>query len=295
MSEAIVEAPRAPFWTRFIEQDRVDLVVRMTMLLLLVHPSRLWFVRLPVTAMCIVGILHRPLGRDWRLWLGVAALQLFECAFNWAFINNHDFLIAYWSLALGCALLSGDARRGLALNGRILIGLVFLFATLWKLSSPTYMDASMFRFLLLEDYRFFELAHVFGGYPREGLLANTAALGTKLDLAATIRLQDGPGIAGFAVFMTWWTILIEGALAVFYLLPERLAAARFRHWVLVVFLVTTYPPINVVGFAWLLLIMSVAQTSDRQGKLRALYLVLFVATYFFTLGHVKQWVFGLFA
>ena len=48
----------------------------------------------------------------------------------------------YWSLACCLSLFCRDPDRLLAWNGRVLIGLTFLFATGWKIMGGEFLDGS---------------------------------------------------------------------------------------------------------------------------------------------------------
>lgn len=74
---------------------------------------------------------------------------------------------------------------------------------------------------------------------------------------------------------TWWTALVETAVAVFFLLPRRLAAARWRDPLLLFFCWMTYPFATIAGFGWLLTILGIAQLEPERRRVRLLYLATF--------------------
>ena len=75
--------------------------------------------------------------------------------------------------------------------------------------------------------------------------------------------------------MTWWTVLLEGAVAVAFLWLLERGVSRWRDALLLLFCVTTYAIAPVEGFGWLLISMGVAQGESKQRKMRWAYLTAF--------------------
>ena len=79
--------------------------------------------------------------------------------------------------------------------------------------------------------------------------------------------------------MTWWTILIEGALALFCLWPGNGLVAIIRSLVTLVFAASTYLLAPVMGFGWMVIIMGFAQAPEKYQKLRASFIVVLLVIY----------------
>lgn len=281
--------------------DPVDLTLRLTLLILIVSPGpgEHWIVAITTGLLAMAGVLQPALLRSRRYWFLIAAVMLsVNAVYNWEFSDNHKFLISFWCLAVACSLSSANPREALAVNGRLLVGLCFLFATLWKLTSSTYLDSSMFHLLLLTDSRFFVLGETFAGMTPDMLQYNQLELsglqstlvGTNLitkGVWTTGVLQAGSGVPGFALFLTWWTLLIEGLLAVVFLMPARLLP-RWRHVILLIFAVTTYPPSNVIQFGWVLLVMGLAACQPEDRRLRLGYTAAFLFIFIFSTGGIRD-------
>ena len=72
--------------------------------------------------------------------------------------ENHSYLYLYWSLVcLGCCL-RNDKEAFLRDNARVLIALVFTFATLWKVFGTDYLDGSFLQYLLSVETRFHNIS-----------------------------------------------------------------------------------------------------------------------------------------
>lgn len=66
----------------------------------------------------------------------------------WFSIDNHHYLLTYWYLALGIALLGHRSDDVVAFTGRWLLGLAFAFAVFWKVASPDFASGAYFEFML---------------------------------------------------------------------------------------------------------------------------------------------------
>ena len=129
---------------------------------------------------------------------------------------------------------------------------------------------------------------------RDALLTEDKILGEKLQalknavaeyfLARTI---EPPAFRVLVNLITWWTLVIEGLLAVVWLLPARSLAGRQRHWLMVLFCVSTYAVATVAGFGWLIVAMAVTTLRVEQTRLAFLYLLSFALILVFK--HVPIW------
>lgn len=140
------------------------------------------------------------------------------------------------------------------------------------------------RYTLLTDSRFSEIATLVGGISSEDLEANREAL-TTLDqpdgplLPVELRSSERLDLAASA--LTWWTLAIEGAVAVTFLVPWR-RLARYRDVALIAFVLTTYAVAPVVGFGWVLVCLGLAQRERSRRFLPLAYVGAFLAVQIFT-------------
>jgi len=198
---------------------------------------------------------------------------------DWQLADNHAYLLCYWCLAVSLALVSRDTRAYLALNGRLLIGFAFAFATLWKLVlSPDYLDGRFFRVMMLTDSRFTEFVQLAGGLTPDVLVSLREFLTQHVDgqLFTTLDVPREPTrFLWLAYGMTWWTVMLEGAIAVAFLWFVNRGISKVRDALLLIFCVATYAIATVEGFGWLLIAMGVAQCEATRHTTRLFYLVVF--------------------
>jgi hypothetical protein len=112
----------------------------------------------------------------------------------------------------------------------------------------------------MESLRLFVEQHIDGELPAQGL--DIPSLPSKLHLVSEI--------------LTYWTVLIECAVAILFLIPSRAAVSRLRDAFLILFCVTTYSVATVEGFGWLLIAMGVSQSGERSKSIRYLYVAAFL-------------------
>lgn len=264
-------------------ERRIELVAGMTLLLLLLYSEPVWYLEVGVYGLSISALLHRPLLRRPWFWLLLAFFLALGHARIWFQVDNHKYLITYWCLAFGLSMRAAEPLRALRTNARLLIGLAFLFAVIAKLLSPDYMNGDFFDSLLVMDERFSHVTSFLGGIPAQDLQLGRL-LRTDLlvfgDLKAPIEVADSPRLQLMVQVMTWWTLFIEVAVAVSFLWPRDRGPSRWRDLALVVFILTTYPVAPVIGFAWVLATMGVAQSTAVRAEFGP---VLYVGAYIFTM------------
>jgi len=270
-------------WLTPAVDDGLDLVLRLAAVVLLLRPMGPWFTRPALLGIGAASIVSPAVLRSPLTWVAAAAFIGLRLVADWPLADNHIYLLGYWCLGASLALRAPDPRADLARSSRLLLGLAFAFAVLWKgLLSPDYVDGRFFRVTLLADDRFADAAQLIGGLSEDQLLENRAAL-TPLPEGAELldppRVTEPPGLRAMASAFTWGGLILEAMLAVVMLWPLGHRITWARHALLLAFCWVTYAFAPVAGFGWLLLIMGLAQTERAQRGLRMTY----VATFFLVL------------
>ena len=254
----------------------LDWVLRLTLLDVFLRPIGDWSIRPLVLILACAAVLVPARLRSVALWGALAGLAAWRVFLDWPLPDNHAYLLCYWCLAIAIALGSSVPERTLATTGRLLVGLVFGFATLWKLAlSPDFLDGTFFRVTMLEDPRFEGFTTLVAGVGSESLEGARAALLQHVD--GTIALQPVPELTPrfhmIARLATYWTGAIEACVALVFLLP---LFGRLRDALLMIFCATTFAVADVPGFGWLLVVMGLAQSEPERPGVRAAYLAVFV-------------------
>ncbi|ASC72745.1 hypothetical protein XM38_037040 [Halomicronema hongdechloris C2206] len=237
-------------------QPRHHLILQLTVLLVALHEiNQFHWSRLPERLLA-VAMLGRPawLQSRWA-WISLSALLVVNNTVYWFRLVNHEYLITYWVLACTLAIFAPKPRQVLAWNGRWLIGLCFAFAIAWKLIAGEYLDGSSFLHLtFLLDHRLAMGAVLLGGVPVETLTANRELFSLMQTTGYTdpIALTSNPLMSSVSLVLSYWTLSIEGLVALAFLSPWPARLWRQRDWWLILFIVTTYAVIPVFAFAAIL-------------------------------------------
>jgi hypothetical protein len=255
--------------------EPMDLALRLTALDLLLRPVGGPRLRPAFVGLAALVLLVPPWLRARAAWAALAALAAVRLVADWPLADNHAYLLAYWCLAVTLALGGPAPGEALARSARLLVGLAFAFAVLWKaVLSPDFLDGTFLRVTLLADPRLDALAPATTGLSPEALQPWRDWIAGHGSVSAAPgplppRLQLVVAVA------TAWTLALEGAVAASFLAPAKMHLGRVRDVLLLVFCVTTYAVLPVKGFGWLLLAMGAAQSPPERRGVRASYLAAF--------------------
>lgn len=263
---------------RLLAVDKFSLVLGLSLLLLIITSDKSnYMLALGLIACGAAAFGARVVRSPW-FWLAIAILQAVRNLGVWEQLDDHIYVANYWSLALVLALLSPNPREIVAHNARWMIGLIFFFATFWKASTADYTSGAFFEYTLLLDDRFLPMAELCG--MQSALLAenyaNMDAVRNPLNSTTGFTLQSSSYIQSMAQFLTWWTVLIEGAIAACFLFAHVKTLNAVRNLLLIAFALTTYFPVPVTGFCSTLMVLGIAQTTDEERRSRIGYFVVLV-------------------
>jgi len=262
----------------------LDTALRLTAIALLLRPMGPWFVSPVILSAGVLVLIFPRALRNRTIWRALALLVAIRIADDWPLADNHIYLLCYWLLAVALALQTTDPPGGVAVSSRLLIGLAFAFAVLWKVAlSPDFADGRFFRVTLLTDPRFGAASQLFGGLSKPELDANrdaVAPLPHGAELADPPQVTEPRRLRAFAMLSTWGIVALEAAVAAMMLAPAR-RTGGWRHVLLLAFCGITYAFAPVAGFGWLLLVMGLAQVEERQVWIARLYVVTFLVVLFY--------------
>lgn len=259
--------------------------MQLTAVVILLQPVSIWYLRPVLLSLAILGLLFPAVLRVPALWGMLTLLFLGWVIREWPTGDNHHYLFAYWALAIFVALCVPRPDRMLAASARWLVVAVFLWATLWKaVLSPDYMDGRFYRVRLMTDQRFASTVRLVGGLSEAQLESSRVYLEPPPfgePSAAAPKLVEPPAVVRLATFLTWATVLLEGLVAVVFLLPWGRRTLAVRHITLLGFCATAYAIAPVAGFGWLLCAMGVSQVPYDRRLLRVAYVVVFLLLRFY--------------
>ncbi len=227
---------------------------------------------------CIAALIIRSLVYSSLYWFCITAVFVGTHWKMWYSGDNHWYLLMYWGLAIALCFRSPYPQEALAKSARWMLGIVFLCTVVWKAITPEFMDGRFFEYALLADARFSPVS-LLVGLDGETLIRNREILHTYIyasDPAGEFTLTTTPGIRPMAIVLTCWTLAIESAIAIVFLLPKKWISEFWRHGTLLLFLYTTYPIAQVSGFGWTLLAMGMCQLKPSS---KPLYMTLYLGSF----------------
>ncbi len=286
MKESTRGPALAPFAARAMARLRIELatyspfelVALLTTIYLLHQVPNPWFLELSALILGIVGLVIRPARLSpwfWGLVTVIAAARVVHD--RWS-IDNHLYLFVYWCCALTVAAALRQTGAGLARNARLLIGLAFFFAVLWKaFLVPDFRTGDFFRATFLTDHRFREVVRVAGRVSAPDERSNRRLVKAMRDGEIDhVDLIETPQLRVAAKVTSLWSLALETLVALSFLAPLTWRFTRWRHALLMLFVWTTYPIAPVLGFGWLLIILGLAQCPSAS-RTQLAYLSSFLA------------------
>lgn len=266
------------FLTELLNQPRYLLVLRLTLFLLLLYGSSTALLDVALKVICGLMLLSPSLITNQRMWVIICGLVWWVNATNWLWIDNHQILISYWCLVCSLAVSSKNPDGILAWNGQIMIGLTFLFATIWKIIAREYWNGAFLHYIFLVEDRVEGVATFVGGLSADALPQNRLLESIFRQFPQALEgvtLSSSHRLELFTLFASYWTLLIEGSIAISFLVGLVFIFFPFRDWLLILFIGTTYFLLPVLGFAYILIIMGLAQCPPQDRLTRIAYLFIF--------------------
>jgi hypothetical protein len=215
------------------------------------------------------------------VWFAIASVLTISHIGRIYTVDNHKVLLAYWTIAIA---LSPPTQRGgfLATNARLLICGVFVAATAWKCASGDFLNGSFMTFTLLLDSRFAAFTSWTTGVDAAALFENTLQLRRVINHeVSAAELLSGERVQFIANALTWYTLAVEGSVALAFLVPRTSLLGRIRNALLIVFIATVYSVATVIGFAWTLSILGYVQCAVSEKRSRVAFLLCFMLTQFY--------------
>lgn len=265
--------------SKLIEQPKYLLTLRLTLILLLLYsPPYLPLDRLAFPVLCATMLVAPQFLTRRFLWAILVILFTITNLVFWYQFDNHHYLTNYWCLVCAIAVSAENAEEIMAHNARLLIGLCFFLATLWKIFAGQYFDGSFLQLTFLVDQRLEIGAYIFGGLDSELLYNNRELLDyfAAVDLGEAALLTSSPQLAFLSVILSYWTLFWEGIIAIAFALPRLKWLYERRDLLLIFFILSTYPLVPVSGFAGLLAIMGFAQCRGDRQSIQLTYLLIFL-------------------
>ena len=201
-------------------------------------------------------------------WAILGGFSVYAVLSDYVGTDNHKWLYMYWILAImvGFFLQSKSSREDIwSLNARFFLVFSMGLSVFWKIVSPDFMDGAFMEYTFLTDDRFEPLMGWIG--------IDFDLVGSWYEQDANFQFMSGfqsyfevpKKVSLLAVITTWWVILSEGAIALFFAINKRISDI-FGHLALIFFIFTTYLIAPVIGFGSILVILGLCVLRTRFKK-----------------------------
>lgn len=270
----------------FDKSGTIDQAALLTLPLLILYVDDHWYIKIPIVIASLLGLFFSPLRNSSYLWFILACFMGAGVFYNWQAADNHKYLITYWCTAIFLTQFFNTGEHALKISARYLVGLAFLFAAIWKVITPDFLNGDFFEYTFLFDERFRDKLETFGLLHNEASKFNTLAREALVvydSQFTTVDLLTSYPLKILADTMVWWTMALEGLVTILFLLPAKYRITQWGDILLVVFLLTTYLIAPVIGFGWVIGTMAFTQCDKSRWKMRVVYLftILFLQLYRF--------------
>lgn len=261
-------------------QDKFDTTkatLTATLLLFIVSNSDDIYIKGLMIVVCMAALIMPALQTEKITWLIIFLIFSIGNIRHYLELANHKFLYIYWSLAVFICLFTNDLKKYLTFNGRLLIGLSFVLALIWKFLSGDYLNGSFFLWTCLADARFTKFLSFIHAMPKDVLEQNKNAVLYMVHEAPTpytVHLICPSRIYLLSQFFTYFGLLIELGVACLFLLPQRFRITRYRDYPLFLFIVVVYLIAPVWEFGSILSVLGMAQADSKRKTLY--YMILFL-------------------
>lgn len=277
--------------------DLVQTIALLTLVLTVSFGFDHWLFR-TVSRICLLGfVLYPRCLRHWGFWLALALAGTIATIVDWERIDNHKYLLDYWLWILAIVHLFADSpqqRRMIHLNARFFLCLIFLAASVQKLTSPSYRSGEMFEHYLYVDSRFTAFGKLAGIDPAVAEAVKKRMMFLRSPFAEVrdnvLGIPASQRAREMALVMTWWDVSLQFLIGILLFFGQR-RTDRIAHVLLLFFIFTTYLPAPVYGFGWILAIMGFTLAKEKFPALAAVYILGFLAILIYQVPW-RDWVLG---
>lgn len=247
----------------------------LTLPLLLLYAEDHWYIKIPVVALSLAGLLFSYLRKNLFYWFALVCFMAIGIFYNWESADNHKYLIVYWCATLFVTYLFSAGEEALKYSARLLIGFAFAFALTWKLVSPDFVNGDFFEHAFLFDERFVSKLKVIGVLEPDPIDYNLVAADALTAYDSRLHEVDiltNHKLKLLAKIFACLTLLLEGIIALCFFLPRKYKISALGDIFLLLFILSTYFLAPVIGFGWVIATLGFIQCDPSRWKIRVSYI-----------------------
>ena len=268
----------------FIRVDPWDLILRISALLVVLKGVSSSVASALLIIPGVLITLSPKHVRNRVAWWSLVALIATGNLWRWFDVPNHDWLILAWILACAIGVSREDTDRVLSGNARTMIAIVFIAGAVQKLIFGAWHDGL---FLELYCVKHPWTAALFGlsEVGLEQLRAAKLLIQIGLIDEASFSLASAEGSRTGLVLISWIVILGELFIGALFVAKTSRRMVLWRTTGILAFVWLAYPFAPIKGFAWILLILTLATIPSDRSALRRACWVSFAWVVFFPYIH----------
>ncbi len=271
----------------FKSDDLTILILKMVLIILLVLMKDNAVLSILMPVIVIPGLLFNKVALNKYYWLILSLFSVIPYLILdlVGYVPNHKHIFAYVILAVTIILFLSkeeDILDNLRYQSKYIIGLCFLFAVAGKFLAPEFLDGRFFEFTNTADPRFYGFTSFIADVDPLALKANETNIESLMSTAnpnMIFTLNGAENLHTIGMVISYWTIFIEGMIAISFCLPASFLLSKYRNVFLIAFILTTYPIATVYGFAIILTALGFVQSTTKKNQLTKyslFYLMVFI-------------------
>lgn len=268
------------------ENDLILLILKMILIILLILMKDNTVLAILMPVIVVPGLLFNRITLNKYYWLLLTIFSVIPYLILdlVGYVPNHKHIFAYVILAITIILFFSEKKEilnNLKIQAKFIIGLCFLFAVIGKFLAPEFLNGSFFEFTNTIDPRFYGFTSFVADIDPLLLKENETNMQNLLSTNNTdflFNVNGAKSLSDVGLIISYWTIFIEGMIAITFCLPSSFFLSKYRNIFLIVFILTTYPIATVYGFAIILAALGFIQSikTNKLTKYSIFYLCVFI-------------------
>ena len=263
--------------------DKKSLVLRLTLIAFIFKPIGVSELVPILILLSGIGLVFTNVLKNKYFWAIYTTFSLAIVITNWPIADNHSFLFFYWNLTI-LLYLWFDEENILKSNSTLMIGIVFILAFIWKaFLSEDFISGEFMRFIVLSDDRFSSFTQTVLGLDKDLIsLYHENKYGDHTIFNEAISQSVIPNrFYSITNFITYYSLVLELVIGILFLFPISKFLNKHKDCFLMLFCITVYAIATVQAFAWLLIVMGIAQR-NKIDRTTIFYLATFLLIFIYS-------------
>lgn len=254
------------------EENMLTLSLQMLLIIFLMFMNDNGYLSIFLPIIIVPALLFKEVRENIYVWIFLSVMGSYFYLIRdlVGYVPNHKHVYAYVIIMITLSFLLKSTTERLSFiktQSRYIIGFIFLFAVIGKFLAPEFLNGAFFEFTNITDPRFFGFTSQLGNVDFNLLKENETQLEALINTSnpkSNYMLHSSDQVTTIGKILSYWTIFIEGMVAICFCLSSRFALSKYRNVFLVIFILTTYPIATVTGFGIILTTLGFIQSLNNN-------------------------------